>query len=88
MGDRLRPRAARWLTASRAPPSSSGKQAKRVRILDLREHIDDRQAARGRLDRLAPVGAARGDDEAIDALAQQLIDVAALAQRDRRWRCT
>ena len=63
-------------------------EAKRVRVLDLREHIDHRQAARGRFDGVAPVGAARGDDEAVDALAEQLIDVAPLAQRDRRWRCT
>ena len=65
-----------------------GEKAKRVRVVDPREHIDDRQAAPGPLDRLAPVGAPRGDDEAVDALAQQLIDVTALALADRRSRCT
>ena len=54
-------------------------EAKRVGVLDLREHIDHRQAARGRLDRRAPVGPPRGDDEAVDALAEQLIDMPALA---------
>ena len=54
-------------------------EAKRVGVLDLREHIDHRQAARGRLDRSAPVGPPRGDHETVNALAQELIDVAALA---------
>ena len=76
---RLRPSAARCLTASAAPPLSSGSRHKRVGAFDLRVNIDDRQAARDRLDRLAPVGAARGDDEAVDALAEQLLDVPPLA---------
>ena len=58
-----------------------GQQAKRVRVVGLREDIDDRQAARRRLDRRAPVGAPGGDDEAVDALAEQLLDMLALALR-------
>ena len=56
-------------------------KAERVLILDLREHVDHRQAARGRLDRGAPVGPPRGDHETVDPLAEKLIDMAPLAQR-------
>ena len=56
-------------------------EAKRVGVLDLREHIDHWQAERGWFDRSAPVGPPRGDHETVDALAQELIDVAALTHR-------
>src|ERR1700722_18761659 len=55
-------------------------KAKRVRVLDLREHIDNRQAARRRLDRSAPVGPPRGDHETVNPLAQELVDMAPLAR--------
>ena len=58
-----------------------GQQAKRVRIVDMGEHIDDRQAAHGGDDRRALVDAPRGDDQSVDPLAEQLFDVPALAQR-------
>jgi hypothetical protein len=58
-----------------------GQQAKRVRIVDIGEHVDDGEAARGRDDRRALVGAPRGDDQSVDPLAEQLFDVPALAQR-------
>ena len=58
-----------------------GEKAKGVRVVDPGEGVDHRQAARRRFDRLAPVGAASGGDEAVDALAQQLLDVAPLPRR-------
>ena len=76
---RLRPSAARCSDRELRAALVVGQQAERVGILDPRKHIDHRQAASRRLDRLAPVGAARRDDEAVDALAEQLLDVAALA---------
>ncbi len=57
------------------------KKAKRVRVVDPGEGVDHRQAPRRRLDRLSAIGAPRGDDEFVDALSQQLIDVAPLARR-------
>ena len=63
-------------------------QAERVRVLDLGEDVDDREAAGGRHDRRALVGAARGDDQPVDALAEQLFDMPPLAHADRRSRCT
>ena len=56
-----------------------GQEAERVRPLHVREYVDDRHAADRRLDRRAPVGAARGDDKTVNALAEQLINVPALA---------
>ena len=78
-----------------APASQSGKvpdrelraalvvrqQAEGLGVLDAAEHVDDRQARRRGLDRFAPVDAARGHDEAVDPLAEQLIDVPPLARR-------
>ena len=55
-------------------------EAERVGVLDLREHIDHRQAARGRLDRRALIGPSRGDHEPINALAQELSNVVPLAR--------
>ena len=55
--------------------------AKSLRILDARENIDDREARRDGLDRFAPVDAPGGDHETIDALAEQLVDMAPLARR-------
>ena len=54
-------------------------QTQRIGTLDPRKDVDDRQPARRRLDRLALVRAARGDDEAVDPLREQLLDMAALA---------
>ena len=78
---RFRPSARRCRTASSAPPLSSGSRHKRLGILDAREHVDDGQGPHERVDRGARVGAPRGDDEAIDALAHELVDVPALALR-------
>ncbi len=65
----------------RRAPLVVRQEAQCVRILDPRKDVDHRQPASRGLDRLALVGAARGDDEAIDALAKQLIDVPALPHR-------
>ena len=78
---RLRPRLARCSTASTAPPSSSGSRRERVGIVGLGEDVDDRQAVGERPDRRALVGAARGHHQPVDALAQQLVEMLALARR-------
>ena len=54
-------------------------EAKRVGVLYLREHIDDGQTARGRFNRRASVGPPCSDHETVNALAQELSDVALLA---------
>ena len=55
-------------------------EAERIRVLDLREHVDHRQPTRGGFDRRASVGPPRGEDKAIDPFAEELIDMAPLAR--------
>ena len=58
-----------------------GQQAERPRIGDLGEGVDDRHRRVGADRAATAVGAAAGDDDAVDALGQQGIDVLALADR-------
>ena len=77
---RRRPSPMRCSAASVAPPSSSGTRQKACgrRPAKRRRGPACRDPAR----RAGPaVGAARGDDEAVDALAEQLLDMLALALR-------
>ena len=56
-------------------------QAKRVGIVGLGEHVDHRQAVGERSDRRALVGAPRRDHQTVDALAEKLVEMLALARR-------
>ena len=57
-----------------------GNETARVLPLDLRKHVDHRNVA-GNRQLPALVGPARGDDDAIDPLAHELLDMARLADR-------
>ena len=57
-----------------------GKEAACIGILDLRKDVDHRDVAGPRQLR-ALVGAAGGDDDAVDPLAHELLDVMRLARR-------
>ena len=56
-------------------------EAEGVGIFDPRIHLDDRQTEAAGMIEFAAVGPARGDHEAVDGLADELIDVPPLAHR-------
>ena len=77
---RRRPRAARWCDGELGPALVVGEEAERVGVVGLAEDVDDGEAVGEGADGGALVGAAGGDDEAVDALAEELVEVLALAR--------
>ena len=78
---RLRPIAPRCSTAKDRAALVVRQQRQRLRIVRLGEDVDHRQAVGEGADRHALVGAAGGDHQAIHPLAQQLVEMLALARR-------
>ena len=54
-------------------------EAERLRVLHLRKRVEHGHRMRRQLQACARIGAASGDDDAVDALRKELLDVLALA---------
>jgi hypothetical protein len=81
VGDAPTPQPDQMLDGQPRAAAVVGQQAERLAVRDLGEGVDRRHRRAAEIDRGTQVGTAAGDDDAVDALGQQRIDVAALAHR-------